>query len=357
MRSTARWYVIASVVLALVNIAYYYHYASHVVEPPSGRTFEGLLLGNLGFAAMLGALLYSWRRRFLSRAMNAINVNPDKRRLLKEAERSALEQLQKLQRQVTQNASMQVAAVRKEAKQILQKTGMSRYLNAQVSAGPGGRGSRLAISRREWGGRLQTWYYWHLMLGCLSILLILTHAGFRFGNLVAVLALVCLIGVVLTGIWGYFIYQTVPTALTKVEERVEKTPEELRDQLQEVTQELTAIIQGKSAPFLEIYEQEIAIPGVSLQPSWRWLWAPAEIARDTTRPDRLRLSVNQITPDEQEAFRKMVRLLFQKEKFEVSLYPQLRYDYLLKVWLSLHIPLTAGLMIFSLIHIVSILYY
>jgi hypothetical protein len=53
----------------------------------------------------------------------------------------------------------------------------------------------------------------------------------------------------------------------------------------------------------------------------------------------------------------MVRLLFQKEKLEVSLYPQLRYDYLLKIWLSLHIPLTAGLMIFSLIHIVSILHY
>jgi len=90
---------------------------------------------------------------------------------------------------------------------------------------------------------------------------------------------------------------------------------------------------------------------------WRWLWAPAEIARDTTRPDRLRLIVKEIPSLEQEDFRQMVRLLFQKEKLEVSLYPQLRYDYLLKVWLSLHIPLTAGLMIFSLIHIVSILYY
>jgi len=60
---------------------------------------------------------------------------------------------------------------------------------------------------------------------------------------------------------------------------------------------------------------------------------------------------------EQEDFRKMVRLIFQKEKLEVSLYPQLRYDYLLKIWLALHIPLTAGLMVFSLIHIVSVWYY
>ena len=357
MRSPARWYIIASIVAALLNLAYYYHYASHLVGPPSGRTFEGLLLGNLGFAAMIGALLYSLRRRFLDRAMNPIRVDPDTRRQLKENERHALEQLQNLQRQVIQNATLRVSAVRHQAKQILRKTGMSRYLSARVAAGPGGRGSRLSITRREWGGRLQTWYYWHLMLGSLSILLILTHAGFRFGNLVAVLALICLIGVVATGIWGYIIYQLVPPALTKVEERVEKTPEELRDQLQEVNQELMTIVQEKSQSFRDIYEQEVAIPGVSLEPSWRWLWAPAEIARDTTRPDRLRLSVNEIPSLEQEDFRKMVRLLFQKEKLEVSLYPQLRYDYLLKVWLSLHIPLTAGLMIFSLIHIVSILYY
>ena len=252
MRSPARWYVIASILVALLNLAYYYHYTTHLVGEPSGRTFEGLVLGNLGFAAMLGALLYSVRRRFLSRAMNAIRVDPDTRRKLKEGERHALEQLQNLQRQVMQNAALRVSAVRRQASGILRQAGMKRYLYARVSAGPGGRGTRLSIGRREWGGRLQTWYYWHLMLGCLSILLILTHAGFRFGNLVAVLALICLIGVVATGIWGYVIYQLVPTALTKVEERVEKTPEELRDELQEVNRRLATIIQEKSQIFREI---------------------------------------------------------------------------------------------------------
>ena len=46
-----------------------------------------------------------------------------------------------------------------------------------------------------------------------------------------------------------------------------------------------------------------------------------------------------------------------QEKIEVSLYPQLRYDYLLKVWLSAHIPLSAGMWAFSTIHIISVLYY
>ncbi|HKA52111.1 MAG TPA: hypothetical protein VKJ47_00470, partial [Candidatus Binatia bacterium] len=218
-------------------------------------------------------------------------------------------------------------------------------------------GAQLTVSRREWVGRQEVWYYWHLMLGSLSVLLILTHAGFRFGNVVAVLAFVCLVGVVATGVWGYFVYWVVPPALTQVEERVQKTPEELREELRSVNQELEETARGKSAAFREIYEREAAIPGVSLTPSWRWLWGPAEIQRDTVRPDRMRLVISEIPAAEQEDFRKMVRLIFQKEKLEVSLYPQLRYDYLLKVWLALHIPLTAGLMIFSLIHIISIWYY
>jgi hypothetical protein len=306
---------------------------------------------------MVGALLYSARRRFLARAMHAIQVDPDTRRDLKARERRALEQLQKLQQQVLRNPRMQTALLRRHIKRILQDNGMNRHIRVVVAPGAGGQGVRLTIERREWGGRLEIWYYWHLMLGMLSVLLIVTHAGFRFNNVIAMLAFACLVGVVVTGIWGYMIYRVVPRALTRVEERVEKTPEELRDELREVNLELETIVRGKSQLFREVYQQEIAIPGVSLRPSLRWLWAAAEIARDTTRPDRLRLIVKEIPSAEQEDFRKMVRFVFQKEKLEVSLYPQLRYDYLLKVWLSVHIPLSAGMMVFSLIHIIAILYY
>ncbi len=63
-------------------------------------------------------------------------------------------------------------------------------------------------------------------------------------------------------------------------------------------------------------------------------------------------------PEKNQAdLRKMMRLIFDKEKVEISLYPQLRYEYLLKVWLNVHIPLAAGLMVLSLIHILLIIYY
>jgi hypothetical protein len=351
-----RWYLFASFLAAALIIAYYLYYAANLLGPPSGRTPEGLFLGILGFAAMIGALLYSWRRRYLARSMRPIRVTAEARKDLKTRERKAIEGLQALQRQALRNPQLQPSALRRQARQILKENGVRRYIRARITGGAG-RALRLDVERREWAGRLQVWYYWHLMLGSLSVLLILTHAGFRFDNLIATLAFVFLVGVVVTGILGYVIYRVVPPALTKVEERVEKTPEELGAELRETNQELHAVAQGKSQLFNEVYRQEMAIPGVSLEPSWRWIVGPAEITRDTTRPDRLRLIVKEIPAPEQEDFRKMVRLVFQREKLEVSLYPQLRYDYLLKIWLSFHIPFTAGLMVFSLIHIVSILYY
>ena len=356
MLSLARRYQLAAGLLTILLLAYYSYYTSTSNQLPSGRTPEGMGLGIAGFVAIVGALLYSARRRLLSRAMRPIRVDAQTRRSLKDRERQAFEQLQALQQQVLRNPRSKPSIFRRQAKQILKAHGMTRYIRARLLGGKG-QGRRLRLERREWIGRLEIWYYWHLMLGYLSVLLILAHAGFRFGNLVATLAFVFLVGVVATGVWGYVIYRRIPPRLTKIEERVKKTPEELQEELRETQQELASVVRKKSPTFQEIYEQEIAIPGVSLAPSWRWLFGSVDLERDTTRPDRLRLIVREVPSPEQEDFRKMVRLIFQKEKLEVSLYPQLRYDYLLKFWLGLHIPLTAGLIVFSLIHIVSILYY
>jgi hypothetical protein len=310
----------------------------------------------VGFAAMVGALLYSVRRRYLAQAMSRISADPGVRKKLKEREDAAFKKLQALQRQVLRNPRDDVKKIRQEAKKILAENEVARHIRVRVS---GGRGQQLQLTmeRREWAGRLEVWYYWHLMLGSLSLLLILTHAGFRFGNLIATVALLFLVGVVATGVLGYIIYWVVPPALTRIEDRVKRTPEELRMELGEITKELAQLVEKKSPRFREIYQQETAIPGISLTPSMHWMWGPATLDRDFDRPTRLKLGVAEIPGSEQEDFLKMTSLIFDKEKLEIVLYPQLRYDYLLKAWLMLHIPLSAGLMIFSLIHIISTFYY
>jgi hypothetical protein len=339
-----------------VLLAYYVGTSRTRLVPPSGRTPSGIALGILGTAAMIGAGSYSWRRRFIARASRRIAVDTEGRKDLRAREQRALAQLQVLQRQLMRTPAAPPPGLERDARKILADNGVRRTIRVRLVRGKG-IAARLAIERREWGGRLQTWYYWHLSLGCLAVLIILLHAGLRFGNVVATLAFVFLVAVVLTGIAGVFIYWRVPPALTLIEERAERTPEELREELEQVTQELSSLADGKSETFRHVYAQELAIPGIAMRPTVRWLVERATIDRDTARPDRLRLIVKEIPASEQEDFRKVVRLLFRKEKIEVSLYPQLRYDYLMKVWLTAHIPLSAGLATFSIIHIISVLYY
>ena len=356
MTSGARRALIGSLLAAILAVAYYVYTLGRLIGPPSGRTTPGLILGMLGTLAMVGAALYSWRRRFVARAMGSIRVTPEGRKELLGREKKALGELQALQRTLLRTPKADLGPIAKEAAKILKQHKVGRTIRARVESGKGA-APRLVIERREWGGRLRTWYLWHLSLGSLAVLFILLHAGFRFGNVIATLAFVCLVGVVLTGFIGLYFYWTVPRRLTVIEERAERTPEELRDELQQVIEEMRGLIGDKSPKFLEVYNQEISIPGVSMKPGPRWLFERATIERDTARPDRLRLVVKEIPPSEQEDFRKVMRLIFRKEKIEVSLFPQLRYDYLLKAWLTAHIPLSAAMWAFSLIHLVSVLYY
>jgi hypothetical protein len=356
MTQGAQRALIGSILAAILAVTYYFYSLRGLIGPPSGRTEPGIILGILGTLAMIGAALYSWRRRFISAAMRVINVSPEQRRDLLTREKKALDQLQALQRTLMRNPKAGLSPIAKEAKKILKDQKVGRTIRARLESGRGA-APHLVLERREWGGRLHTWYLAHLSLGTLAVLFILLHAGFRFGNVIATLAFLCLVGVVLTGFIGIYFYWTVPSRLTVIEERADRTPEELRDELKEVVGEMRALITNKSQKFLEVYNQELSIPGVTMTPNLRWIFDRPTIERDTARPDRLRLIVKEIPPSEQEDFRKVIRLVFRKEKIEVSLYPQVRYDYLLKAWLTAHIPLSAGMWAFSVIHVVSVLYY
>lgn len=356
MNPLAKRLWVVGIAAAIASVALYLTTTGNPRLPPSGRTPVGIGFGIAGTLAMIVAGLYSWRRRRIRVASKPIEIDAETRRDLVAREKKALSELQSLARALMRNPKQNLREVRRDAKKILAAHRVRRTIRARIES-PRGAAPRLVAERREWIGRLQTWYGWHLALGVLSVLFILLHAGFRFGSVAATLAFVLLVAVVASGILGVALYWKIPPRLTRIEERAERTPEELRDEAAEVDRELAAVIEGKSGRFREVCEQELSIPGISMKPTWRWVFGPAVIDRDVARPDRLRLVVKEIPPSEQEDFRKAMRLVFRKEKIEVSLYPQLRYDYLLKVWLTAHIPLSAGLAVFSLIHIAAVLYY
>ncbi|MEA2627359.1 MAG: hypothetical protein QOD06_3404, partial [Candidatus Binatota bacterium] len=183
---------VLSVIAAVALVAAYLTLGRAGGALPSGRSPMGYTLGLLGTIAMVVAGMYSWRRRFIARASRPIEVQTDERKALIARERLALEQLQALGRSLMRNPGQDLRAIRRETKRILKNNRVGRTIEARIESGRGA-APRLVLQRREWGGRLQTWYVSHLSLGTLSVLLILLHAGFRFGNVIATLAFVCLV--------------------------------------------------------------------------------------------------------------------------------------------------------------------
>jgi hypothetical protein len=78
-------------------------------------------------------------------------------------------------------------------------------------------------------GRVQTWLRAHVWLGLLSFLLILFHAGFRWGEGLASLLMWLFLIITLSGVWGLVLQNYIPRRMTEL-----VTRETLYDQIPEV---------------------------------------------------------------------------------------------------------------------------
>jgi len=71
-----------------------------------------------------------------------------------------------------------------------------------------------------WLGSRKAWLKAHIWLGLLSVVMILCHSGFRIGGLMGQALWVVLALIIVSGIFGIIVQQTLPGALTR------KVPEE-----------------------------------------------------------------------------------------------------------------------------------
>jgi hypothetical protein len=65
-------------------------------------------------------------------------------------------------------------------------------------------------------GLLRTWLSAHVWLGLLSVLLILCHAGFRWGHGIAALLMWLLLIITLSGVWGVVLQHYLPRRMTEL---------------------------------------------------------------------------------------------------------------------------------------------
>ncbi len=199
-------------------------------------------------------------------------------------------------------------------------------------------------ARPVWNfGSLETWLKMHIWLGVLSLGLALAHTGLQFKATLAVVTFVLLVLVVLSGAVGYALYLMVPSRMAEAEEQV-VIPEEVAARLQELKDELYSFCEESGEAFMPVYEKVVA-PLYERGPQEKVEVPPlAEV-------------VGGIEESNLEAF-----VLLQESVEEVArlfgmLNVHFRYTRRLNAWLVCHIPVSVGLLVFLVVHIVTMLMY
>lgn len=204
-------------------------------------------------------------------------------------------------------------------------------------------------------GTLEGWLQAHMVLGVLSALVLLFHAGFRFHDRVAVAAYVVLLLVVLSGLAGAILYAALPRMLTEVESDLTAT--ETSDRLNQLAQSMARLAAGKSPTFQRVCRgllAEVRPPGLA---GWRLLFGGAA-GREARRPaGELATALALVEAGEREELRQMLVLSRQHKELHLRLRFQQRYRNLLDVWLWTHVPLSIALLALIAAHLAAVAYF
>jgi hypothetical protein len=296
------------------------------------RTGVGLAFGIVAFALMLMATAYSIRKRWrpfvAQRLPGGRERSLRRRRQRDERVRQARIAIADLQAEINRDAQKDLAEIRRKAYHVLRGVGAVRGLRVELEKEVSGV-VRLGVLEKEPPGSLENWLLAHSYLGFLTTLLVMLHAGFRFGGLIAMLGamLSCVVG--LSGVFGAVLYVVIPRALGRIREPL--LPPEMRVKIAAIERSMAALLQDKSGPFQEIF-----------------LYGQHELSAE---------DISKVEDEEKADFRHLFALQAHKHTLEAYLAQHLRYEKYLRGWLYVHVPAVVCLLTVVIIHILSILYY
>lgn len=199
-------------------------------------------------------------------------------------------------------------------------------------------------------GKAETWLQIHIYLGFFTVVLFLIHLNFRLPHGWFEITLAWLFTLVsASGVVGLFFSRTLPRRLaTRGGEAIfEKIPA-LRHTLKTGAENLALGADAKSPFIAEFYTRRLAPFFAGPKNLWLHFF-------ESRRPlnaliaelDDLRRFANDA---EREKIEKLAAFVRQKDGLDYHRSLQLA----LKLWLFVHIPLTYGLMIFTVLHIVLV---
>jgi hypothetical protein len=219
-------------------------------------------------------------------------------------------------------------------------------------------------------GTVQGWLSAHVYLGLALLVIVLLHAGFQFGVNVHTLAFALMTLVIVSGLYGVFIYMKYPGRASSNRDGASRP--ELLDQLEDLDRRSQRIAADLSDDY-----QELVASGVSRTQLGSTLWSRLR-GRDLSQIVLRTGGQTKVVPNPgQEAaldwlaneqsratdadstakIGELSALLRNKRQLLRQIGEDLRLQASMEIWLYFHVPLTAALLMALVAHITTVFLY
>ena len=204
-------------------------------------------------------------------------------------------------------------------------------------------------------GRLIWWKWAHMVAGFGFTLLWIWHADTTLGHAPVQWGMTATIfGLFATGVWGLFVHGSVPSVMNEtLIDPVYK--DALKGSAGDLVVEIGAMITGRSAEFDQVFQRHllpfivIENPSADVQKSMlQRLFGPGDLDRNAAVHDVMKLT---------DAERDLFYEVAEKALDVVEIRRSLTYQGRMNNWLSWHVALTVGLVLFLVFHVLSSFYY
>ena len=201
------------------------------------------------------------------------------------------------------------------------------------------------ITEGQWS--LKAWTSAHVYLGLALIVVGTLHTGFQIGWNVHTLAYVLMLIVIITGIYGVFVYAKLPASLSS--NRKEMT----RAQMLEALTALDRQLENAAQP-LGREQSDLVIDALAQDVFYGGAFGRLTGAYPGCKTKR---ALARIPDGPGEAEARVHTLLTKRSEQLAQIRRHLRIRALIEVWLFIHIPATIALLAALLAHVVSVFYY
>lgn len=219
-------------------------------------------------------------------------------------------------------------------------------------------------------GTVQGWLSAHVYLGLALPVIVLLHAGFQFGVNVHTLTFVLLLAVIISGLYGVIVYLKYPERIST--NRGGASRPETYDQLEDIDRRSRRIVNDLPSAFSDLVQS-----GASRTQLGSTLWSrlrgvdnskivlPGAGQSDVVDNAGQEAALDWLAEQQSRAtdsasaakIGELSALLRNKRKLLRQIREDIKLQATMELWLYVHVPLTGGLLVALLTHIIAVFLY